>query len=103
MRQLPIIRFGSRAFTSVLRRVTVNCYRRVLLRVAWLLRPMPPSCFVPTCALRPLPEAELRAIRQSTRELAAIGRNLNQIAHASHQGAWGWGKPRESAESAQGL
>jgi hypothetical protein len=42
-------------------------------------------------ALTPLPEAELRAIRQSTRELAAIGRNLNQIAHAVHQGASGVG------------
>jgi hypothetical protein len=29
-------------------------------------------------SLTPLPEAELRAIRQSTRELAAVGRNLNQ-------------------------
>jgi hypothetical protein len=37
----------------------------------------------------PLPDAELRAIRQSTRELAAIGRNLNQIALAAHQGGFG--------------
>ena len=37
-------------------------------------------------SLTPLPEAELRAIRQSTRELAAVGRNLNQIARATHQG-----------------
>lgn len=37
-------------------------------------------------ALTPLPNAELRAIRQATRELAAIGRNLNQIAHAAHRG-----------------
>lgn len=36
-------------------------------------------------ALTPLPEAELRALRQTTRELAAIGRNLNQIARATHQ------------------
>jgi hypothetical protein len=42
-------------------------------------------------ALTPLPEAELRAIRQSTRELAAIGRNLNQIAHATHRGIAGAG------------
>lgn len=42
-------------------------------------------------ALTPLPEAELRAIRQSTRELAAIGRNLNQIAHAAHRGGAGAG------------
>jgi hypothetical protein len=42
-------------------------------------------------ALTPLPDAELRAIRQSTRELAAIGRNLNQIAHAAHRGGAGTG------------
>ena len=42
-------------------------------------------------ALTPLPEAELRAIRQSTRELAAISRNLNQIAHATHRGVAGAG------------
>lgn len=47
-------------------------------------------------ALTPLPEAELRAIRQSTRELAAIGRNLNQIAHATHQGGMGGGVSREN-------
>jgi hypothetical protein len=42
-------------------------------------------------ALTPLPDTELRAIRQSTRELAAIGRNLNQIAHATHRGVAGAG------------
>ena len=47
-------------------------------------------------ALTPLPEAELRAIRQSTRELAAIGRNLNQIALASHQGRSGVGVSRDN-------
>ena len=54
-------------------------------------------------AVTPLPEAELRAIRQSTRELAAIGRNLNQIAHATHQGGLGGGVNREPAEVHQGL
>jgi hypothetical protein len=46
-------------------------------------------------ALTPLPEMELRAIRQSTRELAAIGRNLNQIALATHRGGSGAGASRE--------
>jgi lysophospholipase L1-like esterase len=46
-------------------------------------------------SLTPLPEAELRALRQSTRELAAIGRNLNQIARAVHQGAPRTGVSRE--------
>jgi hypothetical protein len=47
-------------------------------------------------ALTPLPEAELRAIRQSIRELSAIGRNLNQIAHAAHQGGPVAGVSRDS-------
>jgi len=47
-------------------------------------------------ALTPLPEAELRAIRQATRELAAIGRNLNQIAHATYQGRSSVGVTREN-------
>jgi hypothetical protein len=42
-------------------------------------------------ALTPLPDAELQAIRQATRELAAIGRNLNLIAHATHRGVAGAG------------
>jgi hypothetical protein len=41
-------------------------------------------------ALKPVPEAELCAIRQATRELAAIGRNLNQIARATQQGGRAW-------------
>ena len=44
--------------------------------------------------LTPIPEAELRAIRQSTRELAAVGRNLNQIARTTHQGDSGAGVSR---------
>lgn len=39
----------------------------------------------------PIPEAELRALRQVIRELAAIGRNLNQVVHAVHQGHPGSG------------
>ena len=50
-------------------------------------------------ALTPLPEAELRALRQSTRELAAIGRNLNQIARAAQQGAPGVGLGRDDLRS----
>ncbi len=46
-------------------------------------------------ALTPLPEAELRALRQSTRELAAIGRNLNQIPVATHRGDSGAGVARD--------
>lgn len=46
-------------------------------------------------ALTPLPEAELRALRQSTRELAAVGRNLNQIALATHRGGSDAGVGRE--------
>lgn len=37
-------------------------------------------------AVVPLPESELQAIRQATREVAAIGRNLKQIARTGHMG-----------------
>jgi len=47
-------------------------------------------------ALTPVPEAELRAFRQATRELAAIGRNLNQVARATHHGGAGMGASREN-------
>jgi hypothetical protein len=50
-------------------------------------------------SVTPLPEAELRALRQSTRELAAIGRNLNQIGRAVHQGAPRTGVGREDLRS----
>jgi hypothetical protein len=46
-------------------------------------------------SLTPLPEAELRALRQATRELAVIGRNLNQIALATHRGVSVAGASRE--------
>ena len=47
-------------------------------------------------ALTPLPEGELRDLRQSTRELAAIGRHLNQIARAINQGRVGAGVNTET-------
>ena len=37
--------------------------------------------------LGPLPHAELRALNRVVAELGAMGRNLNQIARATHQGA----------------
>lgn len=37
--------------------------------------------------LTPLPSAELEALKTATAELSAIGRNLNQIAHAVSRGS----------------
>lgn len=36
--------------------------------------------------LTPLPTAELQALKRSIAELGSVGRNLNQIAKATHQG-----------------
>ena len=36
--------------------------------------------------MAPLPKEELLALKRSVAELSAIGRNLNQIAKATHQG-----------------
>jgi hypothetical protein len=74
---------------------------RQLLQARSAARCLPPATYASKLlrahlrALTPLPEAELRAIRQSTRELATIGRNLNQIALATHRGGSGAGATRE--------
>jgi hypothetical protein len=74
---------------------------RQLLQARSAARCLAPATYASTLlrahlrALTPLPEAELRAIRQSTRELAAIGCNLNQIALATHRGGSGAGASRE--------
>ena len=38
--------------------------------------------------LTPIPNAELDALKAATAELSAIGRNLNQIAHAVNRGSY---------------
>ena len=74
---------------------------RQLLKERSAARCLAPATYASTLlrahlrALTPLPEAELRAIRQSTRELAAIGRNLNQIVLATHRDSSGQGISRE--------
>ena len=45
--------------------------------------------------LAPLPKEELLALKRSVAELGAIGRNLNQLARAAHQGAKPAGPGRE--------
>jgi hypothetical protein len=45
--------------------------------------------------LAPLPKEELLALKRSTGELAAIGRNINQIAKALNEGAKAPGSVRE--------
>ena len=45
--------------------------------------------------LTPIPRDELQALKRSVAELSAIGRNLNQIARAAHQGAAVAGPRRE--------
>jgi hypothetical protein len=74
---------------------------RQLLRERSAARCLAPATYVSILlrshlrALTPLPEAELRALRNSTRELAAIGRNLNQIALAAHRSDVGGGVSRD--------
>jgi hypothetical protein len=46
-------------------------------------------------SLAPLPREELRTLRRSVAELAAVGRNLNQLARAANQGGRGAGPTRE--------
>jgi hypothetical protein len=47
-------------------------------------------------ALTPLPKDEVTVLKRLVAELSAMGRNLNQIAHAVNQGS---GSPRAGAEA----
>jgi hypothetical protein len=64
----------------------------LLLRERATARSMPAATYVSMLvrshlrSLTPLPAAELATLRQSVMEIAAIGRNLNQIARAANRG-----------------
>jgi hypothetical protein len=64
----------------------------MLLRERALARGMPSATYVAVLLrahlrhLAPLPQQELAAMKRSVAELAAIGRNLNQIARAANRG-----------------
>jgi hypothetical protein len=64
----------------------------LLLRERAKARVIPTSTYVSFLirshlrALTPLPTAELNALKRSVAEVSAIGRNLNQIAHALNKG-----------------
>lgn len=66
---------------------------RLLLDARAETRGMRPATYVAVLTrshlrrLAPLPKDELVALRRSIGELAAIGRNINQIAKAAHDGA----------------
>jgi hypothetical protein len=65
---------------------------RILLRDRAAARGMAPATFVSVLtrshlrSLAPLPREELLTLKRTLGELGAIGRNLNQIAHAANQG-----------------
>ena len=75
---------------------TACCSKRGLRREACGRRP---TCPVLTRAhlraLTPLPKEELLALKRSIGELAAIGRNINQIAKAANEGGRLPGSVRE--------
>lgn len=74
---------------------------RLLLQARAEARGMRPATYVSVltrCHLRqlaPLPKDELLALKRSVGELAAIGRNLNQIARVANEGGRLPGSPRE--------
>lgn len=74
---------------------------RLLLDARAETRGMRPGTYVAVLTrshlrrLAPLPKDELLALRSSIGELAAIGRNINQIARAANDGGWLPGTARE--------
>jgi hypothetical protein len=74
---------------------------RLLLRERANARGMPSATYVSVLVrahlrqLAALPKDELLALKASVAELAAIGRNLNQLARAAHGGDGGAGATRE--------
>jgi hypothetical protein len=74
---------------------------RQLLAERSAARCLAPATYVSTLlrahlrSLAPLPAEELRALRQSTRELAGLGRNLNQIALAAQRSETNPGPSRD--------
>jgi len=75
-------------------RLTVRLHLtdQVLLRERAAARGMRAATYVSVLtrahlrALAPLPQEELLALKRTVAELASIGRNLNQIAHAANRG-----------------
>ena len=82
------------ASTACLRPVFVRFHQedRLLLEARAAARGMRPATYVSVLArshlrsLAPLPKEEFLALKRSIGELAAIGRNINQIAKAANQG-----------------
>jgi hypothetical protein len=74
---------------------------RLLLRERAAARGMAPATYASVFLrahlrdLAPLPKAELLALEAAIEELAAVGRNLNQIAKAANSGARTAGPSRE--------
>ena len=74
---------------------------QLLLAERAVARGMPAATYVSVLVrahlrqLAPLPKDELLALKRSIAELGAIGRNLNQIAHAVRQGGSAAGPRRE--------
>jgi len=81
--------------------VRLRCEDEQLLQARAVARGMRPASYVSALTrahlrhLAPLPKDELLALRQSIAELAAIGRNLNQIARAANDGGRLPGSARE--------
>ncbi|HEU4604466.1 MAG TPA: MobC family plasmid mobilization relaxosome protein, partial [Steroidobacteraceae bacterium] len=84
-------------------RVTVRLQPsdRVLLRERAAARAMPAATYVSVLvrahlrSLTPLPKDQLLALKRSIAELAAIGRNINQIAKVANEGGGFPGSVRE--------
>lgn len=96
-----LLRPGGRELRSS--RVTVRLHPddRRLIRDRAAARQMAVATYISVLvraharALSPLPKAELETLKRSVAEVGAIGRNINQLAHAANSGRLPNGPTRE--------
>ena len=97
----PALTDDSRAVRDARLTIRLRAEDRLLLHERATARGMPPATYVSVLTrahlrkLAPLPKGELLALKRSVSELASVGRNLNQIARAVHQGGRVTGPSRE--------
>ena len=90
---IPSVADDNRPVRDARLTIRLRAEDQLLLHERAAARGMPSATYVSVLTrahlrkLTPLPKAELIALKRAVSEVGSIGRNLNQIARAAHQGA----------------